>query len=48
MVQDVDLRPTINYKMIEPMQNIDPAVIMNKRIDKLNKDKQKKFFQDMK
>lgn len=35
-VVDVDLRPTINYKMIEPMQNIDPAVIMNKRIDKLN------------
>lgn len=47
-VTNIDVRPTVNYKLIEPMQAIDPAKAMNKKIDKLNKQREKKFIMDMK
>lgn len=47
-VTHIDIRPTVNYKMIEPMEDIDPTIALNKKIDKLNKRRQKKFIHDMK
>jgi hypothetical protein len=43
-----DIRPIVNYKMIEPMDPIYDANKINKRIDEVNKERKRQYKEDMK
>jgi hypothetical protein len=32
-ITHIDIRPTVNYRMIEPMEDNDPTIALNKKID---------------
>ena len=38
-----DIRPRLNYRMFEPLEHLDPADEINRRVDRLNKQRKREF-----